>query len=89
MADERIVNGATGRQEVFDDMGDGTFAHRFSVVAGGPDGMAKAYGYDANGNLATLTATGGGETWIKTLTWEADPVNGNYRLANETVWVKQ
>jgi len=52
-------------------------------------GMVQTLGRDGNGNVTTITKTGGGLTFVQTLAWEADPVNGGYRLTSVSEWVPQ
>jgi YD repeat-containing protein len=48
-----------------------------------PEDSPKSYTYDGSGNIETVTATWEGETYLKTLTYNAG------KLASETGWVKQ
>ena len=74
----KVLNGISKR---FRDMGDGT--HAEVVALGGPDTLAQTLGYDASGNLKTITATDGTNTWVQTYTYAGGLLTGI------SAWVKQ
>lgn len=41
-----------------------------------PDAMAQTLGYDAAGNLVTITATDGASTWVQTLSYSSGALTG-------------
>lgn len=48
------------------------------------DSLPKTYGRDASGNVTTITATNGSNTWVKTYTR-----NGAGNVTAESAWVLQ
>lgn len=71
----------TGISKRFRDMGDGT--HAEVIAIGGPDSLAQTLAYDEEGNLSTVLATDGVNTWVQTYTY------ANGLLTNISAWVKQ
>lgn len=47
------------------------------------DSLAQVLGYDASGNLTTITVSYGGNTYVQTMTW----TSGN--MTGVSQWVKQ